>query len=264
MFAPSAAPECGHRAYTPGRKAIAPVACRRRLPGAGAPRHCGRAESLSSALLGVHLEDRISKYNVPEFLKAKLNMGEGLVENFVDGSFYSSFAVNDHLNELKENFAVIFQDRIYEAAYYWSKICLSNYILVGLGDKLEMAHSIEGRVPFLDTFLVESVNHLPLDLKMQGKKEKQILRNELVDTVIPSILKRTKHPLLANPSIADCQAFIVQELERLCSYDLPYFSRNKLQKFLIQIANDRFKEREFSQLIIVLSVLYLYETLIIN
>ena len=37
-----------------------------------------------------------------------------------------------------------------QSLYLWAKTVFPNYILTMLGDRMEMAHSIEGRVPFLD------------------------------------------------------------------------------------------------------------------
>ena len=44
-----------------------------------------------------------------------------------------------------------------QSLYVWAKTMLPNYILSNLGDRMEMAHSVEGRLPFLDHHLVEAV-----------------------------------------------------------------------------------------------------------
>jgi len=44
-----------------------------------------------------------------------------------------------------------------QSLYLWAKTALPNYILTMLGDRMEMAHSIEGRVPFLDHHVVEVI-----------------------------------------------------------------------------------------------------------
>ena len=41
-----------------------------------------------------------------------------------------------------------------------------------VGDRMEMAHSIEGRVPFLDHHLVEVVRSQPVSQKIRGMTEK--------------------------------------------------------------------------------------------
>ena len=43
--------------------------------------------------------------------------------------------------------------------------CCASYILVVLGDRMEMAHSVEGRVPFLDHHVVELVGSLPVSAR---------------------------------------------------------------------------------------------------
>ena len=42
------------------------------------------------------------------------------------------------------------RDRLNQMLYVGAKTMLPNFILNYLGDRMEMAHSVEGRVPFLD------------------------------------------------------------------------------------------------------------------
>src|SRR5207249_244183 len=52
--------------------------------------------------------------------------------------------------------------------YLESAIFLSQYLLSSQGDRMGMAHSVEGRFPFLDHRLVEFCNRLPSRLKLRG------------------------------------------------------------------------------------------------
>lgn len=53
--------------------------------------------------------------------------------------------------------------------YIFTKAHLENLILSNLGDRGEMAHSIEGRTPFLDHHLTEYVNSLPPSMKIRAR-----------------------------------------------------------------------------------------------
>ena len=77
---------------------------------------------------------------------------------------------------------------------------LANYLLNMLGDRMEMAHSIEGRVPFLDHKVVELVRDLPVAMKIRGMTEKYILREAAKPFITDTIYRRQKHPFLAPPS----------------------------------------------------------------
>ena len=57
---------------------------------------------------------------------------------------------------------------MHQSLYLWSKTLLPNYILAMLGDRMEMAHSIEGRVPFLDHHLVEVIRSQPVTQKIRA------------------------------------------------------------------------------------------------
>ncbi|KAH6630760.1 nucleophile aminohydrolase [Chaetomium sp. MPI-SDFR-AT-0129] len=55
---------------------------------------------------------------------------------------------------------------LHSSQYLWSRSLLANNLLTCLGDRTEMAHSIEARPPFLDHVLSEYVNGLPPTVKM--------------------------------------------------------------------------------------------------
>jgi asparagine synthase (glutamine-hydrolysing) len=50
-------------------------------------------------------------------------------------------------------------------------------ILCYLGDREEMAHSLEARLPFLDHRLYETARHIPADFKLRDGVEKAVLRD---------------------------------------------------------------------------------------
>jgi asparagine synthase (glutamine-hydrolysing) len=62
-------------------------------------------------------------------------------------------------------------------------------------DKLTMAHAVEARVPFLDTNLVTYVAQLPSRFKVQGLKEKVLLKLAMADRLPEAIIKRRKFGL---------------------------------------------------------------------
>jgi asparagine synthase (glutamine-hydrolysing) len=91
-------------------------------------------------------------------------------------------------------------ENVYTSSYLWSKICLGNYILVGLGDKMEMASTIEGRVPFLDKRVYEASQRMPTRFKMsEDSVEKYILKETFKNDITPMIYQKQKHPFIAPP-----------------------------------------------------------------
>ena len=72
---------------------------------------------------------------------------------------------------------------------------LPHVILCAYGDRTEMAHSIEGRVPFLDHHLFEVARDIPVEHKIRGGVEKYIIR-KIADGLIPKeVVERRKWPL---------------------------------------------------------------------
>jgi asparagine synthase (glutamine-hydrolysing) len=87
-----------------------------------------------------------------------------------------------------------------QALYLWAKTVLPNYILTVLGDRMEMAHSVEGRVPFLDHEVVELISRMPVHLKIRGMTEKFVLREAARPVLTDTVYRRQKHPFLSPPA----------------------------------------------------------------
>jgi asparagine synthase (glutamine-hydrolysing) len=92
------------------------------------------------------------------------------------------------------------RDHLNQMLYIHSKTLLPNFILNYLGDRMEMAHSIEGRVPFLDHHVAEVAARVPVDMKVQGIREKHVLREAAKDVLLPEVYHRQKHPCTTPPS----------------------------------------------------------------
>jgi asparagine synthase (glutamine-hydrolysing) len=76
-------------------------------------------------------------------------------------------------------------------------IFLSHYLLSSQGDRPAMAHSVEGRFPFLDYRVVEFCTTLPSRLKLNGLTEKYLLRQVAKQWLPAEILARVKRPYRA-------------------------------------------------------------------
>jgi asparagine synthase (glutamine-hydrolysing) len=83
------------------------------------------------------------------------------------------------------------------AQYLETALLLPGYILSSQGDRVAMAHGVEGRFPFLDHRLVEFASSLPPRLKMKVLAEKYVLRRATADLVPPAIARRRKQPYRA-------------------------------------------------------------------
>ncbi|MCP4829893.1 MAG: asparagine synthase (glutamine-hydrolyzing) [Proteobacteria bacterium] len=92
------------------------------------------------------------------------------------------------------------RDHLNQSLYINAKTSLPNFILTYLGDRMEMAHSVEGRVPFLDHRLAEVAARVPVDMKVKGIREKHILREATKDVLIDEVYNRQKHPFTTPPT----------------------------------------------------------------
>lgn len=83
------------------------------------------------------------------------------------------------------------------------KTLLSGYLLSSQGDRMSMAHGVEGRYPFLDHRLVEKLFYFNDSFKLNGFSQKYLMRDAFRGILPDSILDRPKKPYTA----PDLQSF---------------------------------------------------------
>ena len=84
-----------------------------------------------------------------------------------------------------------------KAQYIEVSIFMSTYELSSQGDRMLMAHSVEGRFPFLDHRVIEFSSSIPPNFKIRGLNEKYILKRAMQGMLPESIYTRAKRPYRA-------------------------------------------------------------------
>ena len=118
---------------------------------------------------------------------------------FYSPEFRSALGEVDVLAELRGSLPVRFfgWSDLNQAAYLEMTTLLSPYLLSSQGDRMAMAHGVEGRFPFLDHRLFEFAASLPTSSRLRGLREKEVLRR-WASRVLPSRIKtRRKQPYRA-------------------------------------------------------------------
>ena len=95
----------------------------------------------------------------------------------------------DLLPERSRSWSPLGRDQYVEA-----QVLMTGYLLASQGDRVAMAHSVEGRYPFLDHRVVEFAARLPPRFKLGALREKRVLRAAFATQLPPAIAQRVKQP----------------------------------------------------------------------
>jgi len=140
------------------------------------------------------------------------------------------------LNDLDVSGQLTGRAPLHQSLYLWSKTRLPNYLLTILGDRMEMAHSIEGRVPFLDHRLIEVIRSQPVTQKIRGTTQKYVLREAVRDAVTETVYRRPKHVFQSPPATLNPQGrfnTLVQDtLRGPVLSSIPFFDQRKVVNML--------------------------------
>ncbi|WP_289054513.1 asparagine synthase (glutamine-hydrolyzing) [Carboxylicivirga marina] len=85
------------------------------------------------------------------------------------------------------------------------KTLLAGYLLSSQGDRMSLAHGVEGRYPFLDHRLVDYLFGINEKFKLNGFSQKYLLTKSFKNQIPSSILNRPKRPYMS----PDLRSFIV-------------------------------------------------------
>ena len=86
--------------------------------------------------------------------------------------------------------------------YLEVRTLLSSYLLSSQGDRMLMAHSVEGRFPFLDREVMALAASLPDGYRLRGLEEKCVVREVARGLLPEEILTRTKQPYRAPDALS--------------------------------------------------------------
>ncbi len=89
-----------------------------------------------------------------------------------------------------------------KAEFLESRYLLPGYILSSQGDRVAMAHAVEGRYPFLDHRVATFAARLPASLKMKVLDQKYLLKQAVKGLIPEAIRTRTKQPYRAPDGIS--------------------------------------------------------------
>jgi asparagine synthase (glutamine-hydrolysing) len=182
----------------------------------------GSVPSWLEAMTGT--ASRMRAFMQDDFLEAR--RGTDIV-----GSLLSSLDVERRLKG---------RNAVHSALYLWAKTILPHYILSNLGDRMEMSHSIEGRVPFMDHHVAEYLQRVPVSLKIRGMTEKFILREAVKDVVTKTVYERQKHPFLSPPATLHrdepLYALMQDTLRGSAAASVPFLDQKKLIETLDGLA----------------------------
>ena len=146
-----------------------------------------------------------------------------------------------------------------------SRLLLGNYLLCSQGDRMAMAHSVEGRYPFLDHRLVEFACTIPPHLRMKALNEKNILKKAMVDLLPGGIVRRKKQPYMA-PDILSFfgdnePEYIEYYLSKKMLSEAGFFKPKAVQRLLVKCRKKiRQGFRENMAFVGILSSQILYDT----
>lgn len=128
----------------------------------------------------------------------------GFVRDLLAPDFRAMFRQFDPYEELYLSLDRRTELRRWEPAkamlYVWLRTLFANYHMAA--DRLDMAHAVEVRLPYLDHLLVERVARIPIALLAKDGQNKFLLREVARPFIPEAVHRRVKRPFLAPPAVA--------------------------------------------------------------
>jgi asparagine synthase (glutamine-hydrolysing) len=133
-----------------------------------------------------------------------------------------------------------------------------------------MAHSVEGRFPFLDRNVAALAESLPDSYKLRVLDEKHVLKRVARDLVPASIVKRKKQPYRAPDALAFLSPAATEWIEEVASAGAiadagvfhPSAARQLIEKCRAKATTSQFSNLDNQGLVGVLSTQLVYHQLI--
>ena len=136
-------------------------------------------------------------------LFTRLTRGLGLIQSVCSEDFRHDFAGYDlyraYYRRCREAGSLSRREPARQLLYLWLHSIFVNYHLAA--DRLDMAHGVEVRLPFLDHELFEYANRLPVAQLTAPPQEKHLLREAMRPYIPDSVYGRTKRAFMAPSAV---------------------------------------------------------------
>jgi asparagine synthase (glutamine-hydrolysing) len=164
-----------------------------------------------------------------------------LLRRLVSADFLQTFPRRDPYREFLRQFDWRRNLRGREPAkqiiYLWMKSLFVNYVLAG--ERLDMAHAVEGRLPFLDHKLFEFARSIPASLLARDGRQKYILREAVKPFVTDEVYRGDKRPFFAPPTtlrVGNPMYELLQDLLRSRVFSsVPFFEQTSVVGLLDEL-----------------------------
>lgn len=127
-------------------------------------------------------------------------------------------------------------DLLSRAQWIEANIFTMSYLLPSQGERMAAANSVEGRFPFLDHRLIEMCMRLKPKYRLNGLKEKYLLKKMMENRVPQEIIARQKQPYrapIASSFSAENRPDYIQEmLSKESIISMGYFDYEKVKMLL--------------------------------
>ncbi|MDE2806189.1 MAG: asparagine synthase (glutamine-hydrolyzing) [Gemmatimonadota bacterium] len=120
--------------------------------------------------------------------------------------------------------------------YLWLHSLFVNYHLAA--DRLDMAHGVEVRLPFLDHHLFEYTNSLPVSLLARHPREKHLLREAMRPYIPGPVYDRVKRPFMGPSAVGTdgpLHDFLQDTLRGDAMRAVPFLDHASVEQLLDQV-----------------------------
>jgi len=163
----------------------------------------------------------------------------GLLQSLIATDFAQDFARRDPYREFFRQFN--WRNDLWGRPahnliiYLWMKSLFVNYVLAG--ERLDMAHAVEVRLPFLDHKLFEFARSIPAGMLARNGTQKYILREAVKPFITDEVYRGVKQPFLAPPMLIGNPMYeLLQDLLRSENFkSIPFFDRPSVIRFLDEL-----------------------------
>lgn len=195
------------------------------------------------------------------------------LKGFFNRDVKSQLSLNDFIRRYESVLPKNFNSWHHLSKAQYTEMCifLSNYLLSSQGDRMAMAHSVEGRYPFLDYRVIEFATKLPTRLKLNGLTEKFILKQAAHNHIPEELITRAKQPYRAPISRCffgpDAPEYVDVMLSEENLRQSGIFDSEKVNRLFAKCRQNKGElqsERENMAVVGILSVQLLYEKFIRN